>query len=80
MTNFQITNAKFIGKKSLVGSFDLEMPSGLIVRGCMLLESSGRRWVNFPAKEYQKQDGTKGYARYFEAAYWIHALDRGNDP
>jgi len=68
MTDFQITNAKIIGKKSLVGSFDLEMPSGLIVRGALLLESGGRRWINFPSKEYQKQDGTKGYFPLLEFA------------
>jgi hypothetical protein len=68
MTNFTITNAKIIGKKSLVGSFDLELPSGLIIRGAMLFESNGRRWVNFPSKEYQKQDGTKGYFPLLEFA------------
>jgi hypothetical protein len=68
MTNFEITNAKFIGKKSLIGSFDLELPSGLIIRGAMLFESNGRRWVNFPSKEYQKADGTKGYYPILEFA------------
>ena len=66
--NFTITNAKLIGKKSLVGSFDLEMPSGLIVRGCMLFEKNGKRWVNFPSKEYQKSDGSKGYFPLLEFA------------
>jgi hypothetical protein len=63
-----ISNAKLILKKSLIGSFDLEMPSGFIVRGAMLLESSGKRWVNFPSKEYQKQDGNKGYFPLLEFA------------
>jgi hypothetical protein len=68
MTNFVITNAKVIRKNSLIGSFDLEMPSGLIVRGAMLFEKEGKRWVNFPSKEYQKQDGTKGYFPLLEFA------------
>jgi hypothetical protein len=65
---FTISNAKVIRKNSLVGSFDLEMPSGLIVRGAMLFEKNGARWVNFPSKEYQKQDGSKGYFPLLEFA------------
>jgi len=66
--NFTITNAKLLNRKSLVGSFDLEMPSGLIVRGAMLFEKDGRRWVSFPSKEWTKQDGTKGYFPLLEFA------------
>jgi hypothetical protein len=68
MTKFSITNAKLIQKNSLVGSFDLEMPSGLIIRGAMLFEKNGSRWVNFPSKEWTKQDGTKGYYPLLEFA------------
>jgi hypothetical protein len=64
----KITNAKLLNRKSLVGSFDLEMPSGLIVRGALLFEKDGRRWVNFPSKEWTKQDGTKGYFPLLEFA------------
>lgn len=65
---FVITNAKVIRKNSLVGSFDLELPSGLVVRGAMLFEKNGRRWVNFPSKEWTKSDGTKGYLPLLEFA------------
>jgi hypothetical protein len=65
---FEITNPKILRKGSLVGSFDLEMPSGLIVRGAMLFEKDGKRWVNFPSKEWTKQDGTKGYFPLLEFA------------
>ena len=58
---FIISNGKLLRKNSLIGSFDLEMPSGLIVRGVMLFEKDGRRWVNFPSKEWTKSDGSKGY-------------------
>jgi hypothetical protein len=68
MTNFTVSNAKLIRKGTLIGSFDLEMPSGLIVRGAMLFEKDGKRWVNFPSKEYQKHDGTKGYFPLLEFA------------
>jgi hypothetical protein len=48
-------------QNSLVGTFDVEMPSGLIVRGAMLLEKNGSRWINFPSKEWIKSDGSKGF-------------------
>jgi len=37
------------------------MPSGLIVRGAMLLQKNGGRWINFPSKEWTKSNGAKGY-------------------
>ena len=63
---FIISNPKLLRKNSLVGSFDLEMPSGLIVRGAMLFEKDGRRWVNFPSKEWTKSDGSKGFLPLIE--------------
>jgi hypothetical protein len=44
---FHVSNAKRIGKGLLIGSFDLDMPSGLRILGVMLFEKDGRRWVNF---------------------------------
>jgi hypothetical protein len=44
------------------------MPSGLIVRGAMLFEKNGGRWVGFPSKEWTKQDGSKGYSPLFAFA------------
>lgn len=68
MTKFSITNAKLLQRGTLIGSFDLEMPSGLIVRGAMLFEKDSKRWVNFPSKEWTKNDGTKGYFPLLEFA------------
>jgi hypothetical protein len=65
---FTISNAKQLRKGTLLGFFDLEMPSGLIVRGAMLFEKGGKRWVSFPSKEWTKQDGTKGYSPLLEFA------------
>ena len=65
---FTVTNPKSIRKNTLVGAFDLEMPSGLIIRGAMLFEKNGRRWVGFPSKEFTKQDGSKGYFPLLEFA------------
>ena len=68
MSAFTISNAKSIRKNSLIGFFDLRMPSGLIVRGAMLFEKNGRRWVGFPSKEWVKQDGSKSYFPLIEFA------------
>jgi hypothetical protein len=65
---FTITNPKPMRKGTLVGFFDLEMPSGLIVRGAMLFEKNSKRWVSFPSKEWVKSDGTKGYMPLLEFA------------
>jgi hypothetical protein len=42
-------------KNTLRGFFDIELASGLILRGCMLHEKNGRRWVGLPAKPYGAQ-------------------------
>jgi hypothetical protein len=68
MSAFTIINAKVLRKNSLVGFFDLQMPSGLIVRGAMLFEKSGKRWVGFPSKEWIKPEGTKSYFPLLEFA------------
>jgi len=40
-----------IGKGCLVGTFDLELPSGLILCQCTLFEKDGKRWVAGPSKK-----------------------------
>lgn len=63
---FKISNARRIDRNSLVGAFDLQMPSGLVVRGAMLFASGGRRWVGFPSKEWIGEDGAKRYSPLLE--------------
>jgi hypothetical protein len=41
---------KPLARGSMLGFADLEMTSGLILRGCTLLESNGRRWCNPPSR------------------------------
>ena len=41
---------KPLARGSMLGFADLQMPSGLILKGCSLLESNGRRWVNPPGR------------------------------
>jgi hypothetical protein len=59
--SFTVSNAKRVSKGSLRGFFDLEMPSGLTIRGAMLFEKDGRRWIGLPSREWIKPDGTKAY-------------------
>jgi hypothetical protein len=64
----KLSNAKVIRKNSLIGSFDLEMASGLTVRGAMLHEKNEKRWVAFPSKEWVAKDGSKKYFPLLELA------------
>ncbi len=64
----KLTNPRYIGKNTLLGSFDLELPSGLKINGIMLFEKNGKRWVNFPSREWVRPDGTKSYSPLLEFA------------
>ena len=66
MSSFTVLNATSICKNSLVGSFDLQMPSGMKINGCLLLEKTGKRWIGVTSREWQKADGTKSYSRILE--------------
>jgi hypothetical protein len=52
---FSLTNAKLLH-------------NGLIIRCAMLFGKDGRHWVNFPAKEWVKPDGTRGFYPLLEFA------------
>jgi hypothetical protein len=59
----KILNFKKLQKNTLQGVFDLELPfSGMILRGCCFHEKEGKRWIGWPAKPYEKQDGKKSWA------------------
>jgi hypothetical protein len=58
---FIVSNARRLDKGALLGSFDLEAPCGIKIIGAMLFEKNGKRWINFPSKEWTKDDGSKGY-------------------
>jgi len=61
-----VSNWKSIHKNSLLGTFDLEFTGmGLRIKGAMLLETNGRRWINFPSKEYQK-NGERKFMPFLE--------------
>jgi hypothetical protein len=48
-----------LSKGALRGFVDLELqPSGLVLHGCTLMESNGRRWIGLPARPQLHQDGS----------------------
>lgn len=62
------TNFKHYTKNTLLGFFDLELPSRMTIKGCTLHRKSDgdRWWVGLPAKEFKKEDGTIGYSNIIE--------------
>lgn len=63
-----ITNLRKLEKGSLVGFFDVELPSGLILRECSLFSKDGRRWVNLPSQKNTGRDGKAIYKHMVEFA------------
>jgi len=59
LQGIKVSNFKAFNKNTLRGFFDLELPFGMILRDCMLCEKDGKRWIGWPAKPYEKQDGSK---------------------
>jgi len=56
----EISNYRQIGKGCLVASLDVAIPEwGITIKDCGLFEKDGRKWVNFPSKEYTNQAGEK---------------------
>jgi DNA-binding cell septation regulator SpoVG len=47
----KITNWKDFTKGALRGFFDLELPSGMVLKGCSLFVKDERRWVGMPSKK-----------------------------
>ena len=60
--SLKITNYKAIGKNTLVGAFDLLLPSGLAVYGAMIHRKNDSEWIAFPGKPYTK-DGKTEYTK-----------------
>jgi hypothetical protein len=69
MTDFIVSNVKRINKNTLIGSFDLQTPSGFIFRGMMYFESHCKRWVNFPSKEFKSpENGQREFFPFIDFA------------
>lgn len=61
-----ITNLRNLEKGSLLGFFDVELPSGMILRDCALLAKNGRRWIDLPSQKVTGKDGKTTYKRLVE--------------
>jgi len=57
MTQFTIENWKPFHKNTMVGFLDLVLPSGMILRGCILHEKDSARWIALPARSYANDSG-----------------------
>ena len=58
----QCRKFKSFQKGSLQGFADLYFPKwGVEVKGCTLHMKEGKRWVNFPSKEFDNDKGEKVY-------------------
>lgn len=57
----QVTSWKAFRKNTLLGFFDLTLPSGMIVHGCSVHERDGERWIGLPAQKFTKADGSAGF-------------------
>lgn len=52
-------------KGSLIGFADFYIAkTGLEIYNCSVYQKDGRRWVNFPSREYTTPDGEKKYLPY----------------
>jgi hypothetical protein len=47
-----------VERGALRGFADLELPSGMTVHDCTVMESNGRRWVGLPGKPQVNSDKT----------------------
>jgi hypothetical protein len=63
---FKISNPCKVDKNILIGSVDLELPSGLKINGVMLHEKAGQRWLGLPSKEWITKEGLKRYLPVIE--------------
>lgn len=68
MSKFEAHNFRPYTKNTLRGFFDLQLPSGMILKGCTLHQKSenDRWWTGLPAKEFRKEDGSTGYANIID--------------
>lgn len=56
----EILNFKPIGKGVLIGKFDAKIPEWHItIRGIVIFEKDGRKWIAMPSKEFTNDQGAK---------------------
>ena len=61
MQAIKVSNFKAFNKNTLRGFFDVEFSFGMILKECVLCEKDSKQWIGWPAKPYDKRDGTKAW-------------------
>lgn len=61
----KIHKYKVINKGSVLASLDIEIDAlGLTIRSCTIFQKGDHRWINFPSKKTQGDDGSDHYYSY----------------
>lgn len=64
----RVVNLRRFEKNTLRAFFDLELASGLIIRGATLQFSHGKHWVGLPSKPFQTSEGAKSWTPIIDFA------------
>lgn len=67
-SRFRAMNYVHICKGTLVGTFDLQLPSGMILIGATHHRQEGKEWIGLPAKRYLGKDGREAWAKVIDFA------------
>ena len=63
--NFKIEDHKPVNSaSSLIGKFAIQIDEELIISDFTVHRRNGREWISFPARQFVKDDGRKGYRDY----------------
>ena len=59
----RVINWRKLEKGTLRGFFDVELPSGMVLKECSLHEKGDSRWVNAPSRKFEGKGGETKYQR-----------------
>lgn len=61
----EILKFEMISKGPLIAKFNVKMHKwgGLIIKGCSLFDSNGKKWISMPSQQYESE-GKKKYFPY----------------
>ena len=57
----KILNFRKFEKNTLRGFLEVELPSGLCIRDLSYHVKNGSRWIGYPSKPYEKEDGSQSW-------------------
>jgi hypothetical protein len=84
----KIKNVKRVNKNSLIAAFDIEFPTGFVIRRATLLERQGQRWIGLPEQSpsgflthsFAGDDPLKCRDHVKERLGWRERVMRGGRP